>query len=262
MRNILETIIAQKRVEVAQRKINMPITFLEKEFFFHRTPYSFMDFLLDENRTGIIAEFKRQSPSKGIINNSAEIIDVTKDYAKYGASAISVLTDEQFFGGSLDDLKNARINPIPILRKDFIIDEYQLIESKANGADIILLIAACLSINEVKTLSLLAKNLGLSVLLEIHTEQELQHICDGVDVVGINNRNLKDFKVDLHHSIELGKQIPSNKLRIAESGINNVHSIVMLREQGFSGFLIGEKFMKETNPGKAFKTFTAELNVA
>ncbi len=262
MKNILETIIAQKRVEVAQRKMNMPIAILEKEIFFHRTPYSFRDFLLDENRTGIIAEFKRQSPSKGIINNSAEVIDVTKDYAKYGAGAISVLTDQHFFGGSLGDLKNARINPIPILRKDFIIDEYQLIESKANGADIILLIAACLSMKEVKTLSLSAKNLGLNVLLEIHTEQELQHICDEVDVVGINNRNLKDFKVDLEHSIKLGKQIPANKLRIAESGINDVYAIKMLRQQGFSGFLIGEKFMKESNPGKAFKTFVEELNVA
>ena len=261
MRNILETIIIQKKIEVSERKKNIPIAELEKELFFKRTTYSLNDFLLDENKTGIIAEFKRQSPSKGIINNIVDVKLVTGDYMKYGASAISVLTDEQFFGGSLADLKTARVHQIPILRKDFIIDEYQLIESKANGADIILLIAACLTINEVKNLALFAKNIGLNVLLEIHNEQELQHICDSVDVVGINNRNLKDFKVDLQHSVELGKQILSDKLKIAESGIGDVETIAMLKAEGFSGFLMGEKFMKEDDPGNAFKVFVEEMSI-
>ncbi|MEO9210749.1 MAG: indole-3-glycerol phosphate synthase TrpC [Ginsengibacter sp.] len=261
MRNILETIILQKRIEVAERKKSIPLAELELQSFFKRTPFSLSEFLLDENKTTIIAEFKRKSPSKGIINNTTDVKSVTGNYVKYGACAISILTDEQFFGGSLADLKTARVHQIPILRKDFIIDEYQLIESKANGADIILLIAACLTKNEVKNLSLFSKNIGLNVLLEIHNEQELEHICDSVDVVGINNRNLKDFKVDLQHSIELGKQIPFGKLKIAESGIGDVKTISMLKAHGFNGFLMGEKFMKEEDPGAAFKEFVEELSI-
>jgi indole-3-glycerol phosphate synthase len=184
---------------------------------------------------------------------------VTTDYKKYGASAISVLTDEIFFGGSMNDLVSARVNEIPILRKDFIIDEYQILESKAFGADIILLIAACLKKKEVRTLTTFAKNTGLEVLLEIHNEQELDHIFDQIDVVGINNRDLKSFRVDINHSIELGNKIPSNKIKIAESGIKDVDTIRVLREHGFKGFLMGEKFMKEKDPGLAFKKFVEEL---
>ncbi|HSV11418.1 MAG TPA: indole-3-glycerol phosphate synthase TrpC, partial [Hanamia sp.] len=182
-----------------------------------------------------------------------------KDYVKYGASAVSVLTDDEFFGGSLSDLKEARINDIPILRKDFIIDEYQIAESKAYGADIILLIAACLSTEEVKRFSKFAKNIGLQILVEIHNESELEHICDDIDVVGINNRDLKSFKVDLNHSIELCKKIPSDKIKISESGIGDVKTILFLKQNGFSGFLMGEKFMKEKNPGEAFGDFVKEL---
>jgi indole-3-glycerol phosphate synthase len=228
-------------------------------FFFKNKTFSFKEFLLRKDNTGIIAEFKRRSPSKGIINNCSFTADVTKDYAKYGASAVSVLTDEEFFGGSLKDLVEARVNNIPILRKDFIIDEYQIIESKSHGADIILLIAACLSKEEIKKFSALAKNLDLNVLLEIHNENELEHICDDVDVVGINNRDLKTFKVDLNHSIELCQKIPSDKIKISESGIDDVKTIKYLKQNGFSGFLIGEKFMKEKNPGKAFADFVKEL---
>ncbi len=259
MKNILENIIEKKKTEVAQRKSKTSIRELENLPFFKNETLSFKDFLLREDKTAIIAEFKKKSPSKGIINNISSVKEVTASYTKYGASAISVLTDEEFFGGSLKDLREATINEIPLLRKDFIIDEYQLVESKANGADIILLIAACLSPEEVQSLACFAKNLGLNVLLEIHNEQELEHICDEADVVGINNRNLKDFAVDINHSIELGNKIPPDKIKIAESGIGDVKTIHLLKRHGFSGFLMGEKFMKEKNPGVAFHDFIKEL---
>jgi len=258
--NILETIILEKRIEVEKRKREKSISQLKEISSFKREALSFKDFLLNKKKTGIIAEFKRQSPSKGIINNTSDIKEVTGSYAKHGATALSVLTDQKFFGGCLNDLKEARVNDIPILRKDFIIDEYQLIESKAYGADIILLIAACLTKEEVKQLSGVAKNVGLHVLLEIHNESELDHICEDIEVVGINNRDLKTFKVDLKHSIELCKKIPSDKIKISESGIDEVKTIEYLKNNGFSGFLMGEKFMKEKNPGKAFTEFVKELN--
>ncbi|MEO6134623.1 MAG: indole-3-glycerol phosphate synthase TrpC [Ginsengibacter sp.] len=257
--NILDTIIAAKNIEITERKELVPSLHLEKMPFFKRDTLSFRDFLLDDLKTGIIAEFKRQSPSKGIINDTSSVQEVTAEYAKHGASAISVLTDEAFFGGRLNDLVEARTQNIPLLRKDFMIDEYQLIEAKAFGADIILLIAACLSPLEVKSLSTFAKKLGLSVLLEIHTEEELEHIHDSVDVIGINNRNLKNFEVDIQHSIDLGNKIPGDKLKIAESGIHDVATIKLLQQNGFNGFLMGEKFMKEKNPGEAFRNFVNEL---
>jgi len=259
--NILDTIVASKKIEVAERKKNKSISEIKNGPFFKNETLSFKEFLLREDKTGIIAEYKRKSPSKGIINDKSTVSEVTMAYAKYGASAISVLTDEEFFGGSLDDLVEATINEIPLLRKDFIIDEYQLVESKAYGAEVILLIAACLTKDEVKTLAGLAKNIGLNVLLEIHNEQELEHICNDVDVVGVNNRDLKTFNVDISRSIELSKQIPVDKIKISESGIDNVASIKILKEHGFKGFLIGEKFMKEENPGLAFQNFTHELKM-
>jgi indole-3-glycerol phosphate synthase len=257
--NILDTIIARKKIEVAERKLSKSISELENGPFFKNKTLSFRDFLLREDKTGIIAEFKRKSPSKGIINNTSTVTEVTTAYAKYGASGISVLTDEEFFGGSLNDLLESAINEVPLLRKDFIIDEYQLIESKAFGAEVILLIAACLSREDVKTFAALAKNIGLNVLLEIHNEQELAHICSDVDVVGVNNRDLKTFTVDIDRSIGLSKQIVGNTIKISESGIDNISSIKLLREHGFRGFLIGEKFMKEKNPGLAFQNFAEEL---
>lgn len=257
--NILETIIAKKRMEVAERKSYLSISELEKKYFFTSETLSFRNFLLQKNKTGIIAEFKRKSPSKGVINGTATVSEVTAGYAKFGASAISVLTDENFFGGTLNDLLEARANEIPVLRKDFIIDEYQLIESKAFGADIILLIAACLSVDEVKKLSNFAKNLGLNVLLEIHSEKELDRLCDDIDVVGINNRDLKTFAVDINHSIELCKKIPADKIKISESGIDEVKTVQHLKKNGFSGFLMGERFMREKDPGKAFSNFVKEL---
>jgi indole-3-glycerol phosphate synthase len=259
--NILEKIIAQKRVEVTHRKVAVPIAELEQYALFKKETLSLKTFLKAGNKTGIITEFKRASPSKGIINNTANVGKVTADYAKYGASGISVLTDENFFKGSLTDLEVASKNDVPILRKDFMIDEYQIIEAKAHGASVILLIAACLSPTEVKTLTRTAKNFSLEVLLELHDETELDHITDGVDLVGINNRNLKTFSVDLNQSIRLAEKVSDDFVKIAESGINGPGNIHYLKQHGFDGFLIGEHFMKQADPGAAFREFVTTLNV-
>ena len=257
--NILEKIIAHKREDVSRRKEERSIQDLEGERFFNRQTLSLKNSLLDERKTGIIAEYKRKSPSKGIINDRDSVEAVTRAYFGYGASGISVLTDLEFFGGSLDDLMAARDNTIPLLRKDFTIDEYQIVEAKAFGADVILLIAACLTPQEVKSLSATAKSLGLEVLLELHDQSELEHICDTVDLVGVNNRNLKDFKVDLEHSVRLAENIDDRFIKVAESGINDVANIHYLKQYGFKGFLIGEYFMRQASPIMAFKDFTYQL---
>jgi indole-3-glycerol phosphate synthase len=257
--NILEKIIAHKAKEVAARKIEMPLQELEKGRYFSRQPLSLRKSLLDEKKTGIIAEYKRKSPSKGVINDRNSVEAVTMAYTAYGASGISILTDHQFFGGSLDDLISARDNGIPLLRKDFMIDEYQVTEAKAFGADVILLIAACLSPLRVKELAQKAKELGLEVLLELHDESEFGHICDGIDLVGVNNRNLKTFGVDLEHSIRLAQRIGNGYVKVAESGINEVDNIRYLKAHGFQGFLIGEYFMKQKSPMEAFKDFSYSL---
>lgn len=256
---ILDTIIEHKKNEVALAKQQQPEALLKQMPGFSRKTFSLKEFLLDETKTGIIAEFKRQSPSKGIINNKADVVDVTKGYAENGASGLSVLTDEKFFGGTNEDVQKARVNNIPVLRKEFIIDEYQILEAKAIGADVILLIAACLSPQRVKELALYAKSLQLEVLLEIHTEEELQHICDETAIVGVNNRDLKTFAVDISRSIELSKKIPADKIKIAESGIHDVETICTFRNAGFSGFLIGENFMKQPDPTIAFAAFVKQL---
>src|SRR6478736_309301 len=188
--NILDKIIAYKRNEVANAKARISEGELIQQNLFNRKTFSLKQFLLDESKTGIIAEFKRQSPSKGIINDKADVTDVTAAYTKYGASCLSVLTDEHFFGGTSNDLIKARVNDIPILRKDFMIDEYQVLEAKAMGADVILLIAACLTPARVKELAVYARKLHLEVLLEIHTAAELEHICEETEIVGVNNRDL------------------------------------------------------------------------
>lgn len=259
--NILDTIIAQKKIEVAQAKATMSLAQLQAQPLFGRPCLSLKQSLLDPSKTGIIAEFKRKSPSKGLINGQATVAEVTGAYTAAGASGLSVLTDKEFFGGSAADLQEARVNDIPILRKDFMVDSYQIAEAKALGADVTLLIAACLSPTEVQELAAYAKELGLEVLLEIHNEAELAHICTAVDMVGVNNRDLKTFTVDVNRSIELAKQIPTDKLTIAESGIGDVATVRLLKQHGFSGFLIGEQFMKQGNPGEAFEAFVRELKV-
>lgn len=259
--NILEEIIAYKKTEVARQKTILRAGQLEKFGFFSEPTRSLKASVLDKTKTGIIAEFKRQSPSKGVINGEADVFEVTRAYTAHGASGLSVLTDAKFFGGSADDLIKARINSIPILRKEFIIDEYQLIEAKSMGADAILLIAACLTPIEVRRLAAAAKDLNLEVLLELHAEVELDHICDEVDLVGVNNRNLKTFTVDLEQSIRLVEKIGGGKVKIAESGIHRPEDIQYLGRNGFDGFLVGERFMKEPDPGKAFAAFVEKLSV-
>jgi len=254
--NILEHIIENKRTEVAQRKSVTSISMLSASNLFNRNTISLVNKLLDPRSTGIIAEFKRRSPSKGIINNTVTPLEVAIGYENAGAAGISILTDEQFFGGSDSDLITVRSSiHIPILRKEFIIEEYQLYEAKSIGSDVILLIAACLTPSEVIFLSAKAKSLGLEVLLELHDEEELGHICDTVDMVGINNRSLKTFDVDIDRSLKMAEQIPSNKLKVAESGIDDPALINLFRSNGYSGFLIGENFMKSANPISAITEF-------
>lgn len=262
MTNALDEIVACKKIEVEKQKKETPIEQLMQSPLLERPALSLKRSLLDENKTGIIAEFKRQSPSKGIINDRVEVKDVTAAYAQYGASGISVLTDTYFFGGSAKDLTAARVNEIPILRKEFIIDEYQIVESKAIGADVILLIAAILTPDEVASFTMKAHELGLEVILEIHGEEEVNHICGTADIIGINNRNLNTFKVDLEQSVRLSFQLPEDKIKISESGIHSVQDINYLKPYGYKGFLIGENFMKTKDPGLAFQQFATQLKPA
>lgn len=259
--NILDKIIEHKKKEVEVAKAAVPVSVLEGSAFFSRRPLSLRASLTDPGKTGIIAEFKRRSPSKGVINDQVSVVDVTGGYTAAGASCLSVLTDTHFFGGSSKDLGDARVNAVPILRKDFIIDEYQIVEARAIGADVILLIAACLEPAAVQRLATFAGSLGLEVLLEIHAEDELGHICDATPIVGVNNRDLKTFEVDVERSIRLSKRIPSGKLLVAESGINRVETIWHMQDAGFQGFLVGEYFMKEKDPAIAFAAFVQQLKM-
>ena len=257
--NILATIVAQKLKEVAARKNEISISQLEAMPLFSKQALSLKANLQKQHTTGIIAEFKRKSPSKGIINDKASVKEVTAAYHAYGAAGISVLTDNEFFGGSLDDLSMAIQNDIPVLRKEFIIDEFQITEAKAYGASVILLIASCLTPATTKLLAMKAKTLGMEVLLELHDETELEHICDEVDLVGINNRSLKSFEVNIEHSLQLKNKLPKGKLSIAESGIYSEETYRLLKSEGFDGFLMGEYFMKEENPALAFELFTKAI---
>jgi indole-3-glycerol phosphate synthase len=258
--NTLDKIIAQKRKEVEAQKMIIKASTLERRAGFKHTPLSLKESLTKQGSSGIIAEFKRQSPSKGIINGVARVEEVTEGYTTAGAAGLSVLTDRTFFGGSPADLIVARnINQIPILRKDFIVDEYQIIEARAMGADVILLIAACLSFGEIQQFAKFAKSMQLEVLFEIHAQEELDKIVDDIDMVGINNRNLKDFEVDLEHSLKLASLLPDKFVKVSESGIDSIDTIKMLKQNGFQGFLIGENFMKTTNPGKTCKEFIDQL---
>lgn len=258
--NTLEKIIADKYLEVEARKQQCPASLLEKSSAFSRTPLSLKSFLLDPIKSGIITEFKRKSPSKGLINGTSSVEVVTKGYEEAGASALSVLTDQEYFGGTTVDLELARKQvTIPILRKDFVVDEYQIIEAKAMGADCILLIAAALPPEKVKSLAAFAQSLELEVLMEVHNLVELeQSFCDFLDVVGVNNRNLKTFEVSLDTSLELVDRIPNQVVKISESGISDPATLVSFRKAGFDGFLIGENFMKTASPEQAAMDFIQE----
>lgn len=252
---ILEQILATKREEVESRKKQLSAGQLLETALAGRKRLS-MRQALENSPYGIIAEFKRKSPSKGFIHRDADVAEVVSGYAANGAAACSVLTDSLYFGGSPDDLKHAReaVN-IPLLRKDFVIDPYQLAEAAAWGADVVLLIAAALTPEQCSELAGAAHELGLEVLLEVHRQEELDRICPGVDIVGINNRNLATFATDIYTSFELAKQIPAPYLKISESGIHSIDTVKALREAGFRGFLIGERFMQEAHPGEALKKF-------
>lgn len=259
--NILDTIIAEKKREITLKKSIISYAQLENSDLFHSKTNSLSKSILN-SPYGIIAEHKRRSPSKNTINTRFSVEEVTKGYENAGASGISILTDTTFFGGSLDDLLLARACvQTPLLRKEFIIDEYQIIEAKSYGADAILLIASVLTNQEIKELSNFAHSLALEVLLEVHNLNELEKsIMPTIDIIGVNNRNLKTFEVDLQNSIDLITHIPNEFTMISESGITKPEEILLLKSHGFDGFLIGENFMKTANPGKSLEQFIAKLH--
>ncbi|RED48313.1 indole-3-glycerol phosphate synthase TrpC [Seonamhaeicola aphaedonensis] len=260
--NILDKIVLDKRKEVDLRKGLIPVSQLEQSVLFSRETVSLAE-RLKISKSGIIAEHKRRSPSKSIINNSLNTQDVASGYENAGVCGMSVLTDGKYFGGSLDDLLTARAScNLPLLRKEFIIDEYQILEARAYGADVILLIAAILTREEIKQLSEIAKSLNLNVLLEVHNEEELhKSIMPSLDMLGVNNRNLKTFEVSLETSKSLSSIIPNDFVKVSESGISNVNAIKELQPYGYKGFLIGENFMKTDNPGASATEFIKELEL-
>ncbi len=260
--NILDKIIEQKRKEVEERKSLYPTRLLEQSIYFSSPTVSLKKYIQREDKSGIIAEIKRKSPSKGIINPHVSIERTSIGYMQAGASALSVLTDKEFFGGTSDDLTLARkFNYCPILRKDFTIDEYQIVEAKSIGADAILLIAAVLSPERVRELGKFAHSLGLEVLLEIHSLEEMYpHLFSVIDLIGVNNRNLKTFEVDINLSKKLAEIIPNEFVKVSESGISDPNTIIELRKFGYEGFLMGENFMKNSRPELAAKEFIDSLN--
>lgn len=258
---ILDQIIADKRKEVELRKALIPVEVLQTQSLFGRPTLSLKN-ALQTSLSGIIAEFKRKSPSKGWIHEDAVAAEIAKGYADAGASGISVLTDTNYFGGTSHDLIQVReqVN-VPLLRKDFVIDDYQLYEAKAMGADVILLIAAALSPEQTLSLAQTARSLSLEVLLEIHHADELLHINEYVDMVGVNNRNLKTFEVDIQSSVDLVEAIPSSFVKVSESGLKSPETVKMLQQLGYQGFLMGENFMKEPQPALALHHFIRDLTV-
>lgn len=261
-KDILDEIIAHKRIEIAAQEQNVPISFLEDllEKNDDMAKVHSMKANLAASATGIIAEFKRRSPSKDWINRDADAKVIPASYQQAGASALSILTDEHFFGGGLRDIRAARPTvSLPILRKDFIISRYQLLQAKAAQADAVLLIAAALSKEECNALACEAHKLGLEVLLEMHHEGELDYVNEYVDMAGINNRNLGTFHTDVENSFRMAEKLPADILKVSESGISNPQTVKLLRQEGFIGFLIGETFMKTANPGNTLSTFIKEL---
>jgi len=258
--NTLQTIIDYKKKEVQEKKDLYPVKLLERTIYYNSPCVSLKKYLLRDDLAGIIAEFKRKSPSKGFINKYADIEKTTIGYMQAGASALSVLTDANFFGGKNEDLSTVRkYNFCPILRKDFTVDEYQIVEAKSIGADSILLIAAVLDKEQIKSFAKLAISLGMEVLLEIHGEDELDKVIPEIQLVGINNRNLKTMEISLQTSFDLLSKLPSNAVKISESGISNAQQLVQLKEAGFNAFLMGEYFMKHSRPEEACMKFIKEV---
>ncbi len=261
MSQILDTIVAAKKLEVQALQQQFTIADFEKTSHYQHTSTSLSKRLQQPGSTGVIAEFKRKSPSKGFFTRADTAVEpVAQAYELNGAAGISILTDREFFGGSLIDLHFARQTvSIPLLRKDFIIDPIQIHQAKADGADVILLIAAILTPQQVKTFAAEAAAIGLESLLEIHDETELAHVCNEVSMIGVNNRNLQTFEVSIETSLRLISQLPKEKPAVSESGISNVQNIVALRQAGYRGFLIGEHFMRQPDPTIAFAQFTQAL---
>lgn len=261
MSNILDTIIAHKRQEVADRQSLYPTKLLEQSRYFQTPTVSLRHYLTRPDLSGIIAEIKRRSPSQGDINPYVSIERVSIGYMQAGSSALSILTDEKFFGGKSADLTLARrMNYCPILRKDFVIDEYQIVEARSIGADAVLLIAACLTPAEIEYLATFAHSLGMEVLMEVHDREELERsLCDAIDLVGVNNRNLKDFSVSLTPSLELAELIPPQFVKVAESGLSDPAQVIRLRQVGYQGFLMGQRFMETAQPEKACARFIEQL---
>jgi len=260
MSTILDKILASKAIEVAERKLSVSIRDLESKPFFARKSLSLKQSLSD-SETGIISEFKRKSPSLGWIQEDADVMKITSGYSAAGASGISILTDLHYFGGTPQDIIAARpFITCPVLRKDFVIDEYQLYEAKAMGADVVLLIAAALTAKQTFELARKAHELGLEVLLEVHNADEIRHANDYTDMLGVNNRNLKTFEQSIQVSFDLSGLIPDQFVKVSESGISKAQTVQELRKVGYKGFLMGENFMKEANPAEALTGFIAELN--
>ena len=259
---ILDTIVAHKRQEIAARRELVPIKLLESSLYFKSRPLSLRKYLLREGGSGLIAEFKRKSPSKGWINQYAPVERTTLGYMQAGAAALSILTDTEFFGGKNEDLTTARrFNFCPIIRKDFVVDEYQILEAKSTGADAVLLIAAVLSPAEIDKLGRLARSLGLEVLLEVHDAEELARSAntEAVDLIGVNNRNLHDFSLSLDTSMALAEAIPNEFVKVSESGISTAKAISRLHAVGYRGFLLGEAFMRHARPERACATLVQEI---
>ena len=253
---VLEKIISNKKKEVAALKEQYSVRDLEKCKLFSRTTLSLSEFIVNPFRSGIVAEFKRKSPSGGIMNSNSPVEEVTKGYSSAGASGLSILTDKLFFGGDCADLINTRKhNKIPILRKEFIIDEFQVIESKASGADAILLIASLLDNKQLTTLARLSRTMNMEVLFEIHSLQELDNINEYVNIIGVNNRDLRTLTTNIELSAELADKIPGEFIKISESGISTPQTIIDLKVAGYNGFLIGEYFMSKPDPVNAFIDF-------
>jgi len=259
--NILDEIIRFKFNEVKQRKALFPINVLEQSSWFQSAGVSLKEYVQRPDKTGIIAEIKRKSPSKGIINANVSVGRTSMGYVQAGASALSILTDSNFFGGSNEDLIEARrLNTCPILRKDFVIDEYQIIEAKSIGADAILLIAAALEPPRLHALAKMARSLQLEILMEVHNEKELlDNLTADIDLIGVNNRDLKTFKMDIEISKRLSDKIPSGLVKVSESGIEKPETILELKEYGYQGFLMGQNFMQHAQPEKACLEFVTEL---
>lgn len=264
MSTILEEICAHKRMELDRTKETVSPRELyrkvERIMADNGAATASLSKALVDSPTGIIAEFKRKSPSKGWIHQDANPTSITPSYQKAGATALSILTDKEYFGGSLDDIRSSRpLVNIPILRKEFIVDEYQIFEAKEVGADAILLIAACLTPEQCRGFAHTARQLNLETLLEIHSKQELDYLTPDINVVGVNNRNLHVFKTDIKTSAELAHEIPEEFVKISESGLSTPEDIKSLRLCGYRGFLIGGHFMKSPDPASELRTLVNAL---